>query len=262
MRIAIVNVATGPYIELWEQLLPQLDQYAFPAHEVGVHILTDDTERAGRSRTSRVQVKAHAIPPYRWPEATLLRYEMIASIAPALAEYNVVMYLDVDMQVVRPFGDELAPDSWIEGIALAQHPGYRRRPGATGALTRLRHPRALASDLRTWIKHRTPPGAWESDPSSTAFVAPPERETYVHGAVWMGRSEPILEMCRLLAQRTSVDKRNSIMATWHDESHLNWFYAVRRPSLLDTSYSCVNGWWQVADVSPRILSVQKSEGFR
>ncbi len=261
MRVAIVNVATGPYTALWLNLLPQIERFAFPDDDVTVHLLTDDPSVAARATCERVKIQAHEVPPYRWPDATLRRYEMMAE-APELIGTDLIMYLDVDMQIVRTIGRDLKPQAWHSGLAFAAHPGYFRPSGLGGAATRLMHARSLASDIRSRLLVGAPPGAWETRPESQAFVPSAERRTYVHGAVWMGLTDPLLTMCQILAARTNLDREAGIMATWHDESHLNWYYANHSISLLPQGYSCVDGWWQTRGIPAAVVSVQKEDGFR
>ena len=166
------------------------------------------------------------------------------------------------MHLSRPIGLDLEPSNWRGGIACVAHPGYYRPSGPSGIFALLAHPKALYRDAVTRLKRGGPPGAWEDNKSSLAFVPPKLRKTYVHGAVWIGWSKELFSMCRELSVRTEDDTARGVMAQWHDESHLNWYFANHQLSLLPQSYSCVEGWWQTRNVSSSIVSVQKGDGYR
>jgi hypothetical protein len=142
-----------------------------------------------------------------------------------------------------------------------QHPGFFRPRGIQGFLCRVSNPNLIVQDIRQLLTMgNISPGSWESRKCSTAFVSRKKRTAYVHGAVWFGLRHSFLEMSRALAENISQDLSNGITAVWHDESHLNWYYAEVGGSILDSRLSYVPkyGWNKFSD--PRIMNVEKRVG--
>lgn len=253
--ITCFTVATGLYLEHWAQQAQDADTWLFPGQDVQLIVFTDQPEEAVEisGRLSRAQVTVQEVPPLRWPEATMQRYELIGSAA-AIVRGKLLMHLDADMRITAPVGPELDPSGWSGGVALVQHPGFYRSPSLA---KRLRSSRTLASNVRLRMAHEGGIGQWERRVESRAYVEPRRRQTYVHGAVWFGQREPLLQMTAELAARTSEDLAHGIIARWHDESYLNWFAAYREPSILSPRYSYVQGYSQLRGVDHAISSVDK-----
>lgn len=250
-------MATGAYLDYWLRLLPDLDKYFFPEDSLEIHLFTDRPREARQCQPKRASLVVHETPPYRWPEATLFRYELIDSISETLFSRDVVAYLDVDTHIVDEVGSELRPETWSSGIALTPHPIFFRPKGPMGWATRLRHPRQLAQDVAHRVKHRQGLGTWEDTPSSAAFVPPSKRKTYVMGGFWLGKGPSVVEMCHDLAIRVRTDYDRGHVAIWHDESHLNAYFAYKRNHLLSPEYGYVPGAWQLGRLNPRIVLVDK-----
>ena len=191
-----------------------------------------------------------------WPDATLLRYRLIAS-ARYTVEGEVVMHLDADMRVVAPVGPELTPWSWHGGIALVRHPGFYRGNRYSAFVTR--HPRLAVTDLKGWLLRERGVGQWETREESRAYVPPQRRQEYVCGGVWFGRTAEFLSMVDTLARRTDADLRDGVVARWHDESHLNWFAAHHEVSVLSPSYCYGQGLASLRGVVPKIVALEKGD---
>lgn len=258
-QVACVNVATGVYLDFWMRLLPDLDRLFFPEDNLVIHLFTDRASEASKCRPRRASLVVHETPAYRWPEATLFRYELISSIAGVLEDSDVVVYLDVDTQIVDEVGSELRPETWPSELALVPHPMFYRPQGPIGWAKRLSHPRQLAADLAHKIIHRQGLGTWEEDRSSTAFVSPKDRRTYVMGAFWLGSGSAVVEMCDELARKVRLDHGRGYVAIWHDESHLNAYSASRDVHLLSPAYLYVPGVWQLKGLNPRLICIDKGK---
>jgi hypothetical protein len=103
-------------------------------------------------------------------------------------------------------------------------------------------------------------GSWEENALSTAYVDPKQRRKYVHGAVWFGKRESFLMMCRILSENVSCDEANGYIAKWHDESHLNWFLAKFGATVLTCELSGVASYKHLSGINMRILTVEKELG--
>lgn len=255
--VGVMTVATNRYIDYWAALAASADKDLFPENRLVLHVFTDQVARARQValNLTRATVNIVEIEPLRWPEATLLRYEIFDAHDDELSQ-DVLVHLDADMLVLRATGAELTPLHWRGGIALVRHPGYRRPATPTRLAMYARNPRMAASDVRSLLRLGGI-GSWETDPTSRAFVPKPDRHTYVCGGTWMGRHDSLKSMIKELAIRTRADLEEGRIAVWHDESHLNWFASRHEVTVLDSEYCYAPGYPSVSDLAPRILAVDK-----
>lgn len=233
-----------------------VDRLLFEGKKRIITVFTDrpDDARDHGNHLSRVELKVIEIPSIGWPDATLLRYRVFADHWDEIRG-DVIMYLDADMLVASQCGSELKPESWINGVALVQHPGYYR--GQRPWILRLRHPRLIVTDLAALIRNEGGTGQWEKSRASQAFVPLELRREYVCGGTWMGTRPVIKDLVNELAERTDIDTSAGVIARWHDESHLNWWAATHPHSTLGPEYCHDPGASHLQGIAPRIVAVVK-----
>jgi hypothetical protein len=122
----------------------------------------------------------------------------------------------------------------------------------------IRYPRLLGPYLTKFKDGSKGIGSWEHSKNSTAFVPPKKRKKYVHGAIWFGEKNHFLNMCRELDLNTDQDYSKNIIAKWHDESHLNHFYATKNATVLSSRYSGYRPYKYLKRFKPIIFTVEKN----
>ena len=260
--IGIMSVATNLYLDYWQKMVETADERSTQSDQVTFFVFTDQIEEINTfSKTlQNVRVKAYEVSPYRWPEATLLRYEIFFEKYSDM-NTDVLMHLDADMIFVSSPWEKIRRLVANDKICLIQHPGFWRSKGLSGLIFYLRHPLTTYKDLRMKITLGGI-GAWETRPQSAAFVPREERRQYYCGGTWFGPREIIGEMLEHLSSEVSADKKIGIIAKWHDESHLNkWAtentYNTNSPELcFDETYP------QLKRLKPSIIAVRKKEKTR
>lgn len=214
MKIALLNIATGRYIRFAEQLYQSINRFFLPGHEKTAFLFTDSNEFT----TSHIPLHKVIQPRRGFPIDTLLRYNYFLSQIEELESYDALFYTDIDMRVVAPIGDEILPENPSQVIAVA-HPGY------------------FGKSL----------GTPETRPSSTACISPTEpRPYYWAGGFNGGGTKGFLEMAKVIAGNVATDAGNSLVAIWHDESHLNRYLTTiwnttRHVKTLTPSYCYAEG---------------------
>jgi hypothetical protein len=74
--------------------------------------------------------------------------------------------------------------------------------------------------------HNNPPGAFEIRSVSNAAISEGDNiDVYYQGCLWGGKVPDIFDLVNELDRRIDEDHEKNIIAVWHDESHLNKFYA-------------------------------------
>ena len=257
--VGVVSVATNQYLDYWFAMARSADQLLFPGHEVVLHVFTDraDDAREMAKSLTRVTVDAVQIEPLGWPDATLLRYEIFNSHRERLTQ-DLLMHLDADMLLVQEIGPDLDPRHWKSGIAVVRHPGFRRPYFWNRTTMYARRPRMALADLRLKIRLGAI-GSWETNRKSLAFVPRKLRRTYVCGGTWMGRHQEFIALIGELARRTRADLDSGVVAVWHDESHLNWYFNHYNTSVLSSEYCFAPGFPNLADLRARIVAVDKGD---
>jgi Glycosyltransferase family 6 len=259
--VGICMVATNKYIELWKKCSLDLEKHAFLESEnVTIHLFTNkkiEAENWAKLNLKRIQLKTHLIEGYGWPEATLFRFKFINNVKDEFTE-DVLMYIDSDMEIIADFGSELNPTNWVSGLAFVAHPGFTRNSGIRLFIDLIRYPRLLKPYLTKFKDGSKGIGSWEHSKHSTAFVPPKKRKQYVHGAIWFGEKNHFLNMCRELDINTDRDYSKNIIAKWHDESHLNHFYATKNATVLSSRYSGYRPYKYLKTFKPIIFTVEKN----
>jgi hypothetical protein len=262
--VGILMISTNDYLDLWKKAVESLEFHAYKnLSRVIVHLFTDreaEVESWKYRSLKRIEVKTYPIPSYGWPDVTLLRYKLFSSQQAKINE-DLLMYLDSDMLVKRDFTSELFKNIRNDRVAVVQHPGFARNKGLSFLIDMLINPRLITPYFRKFKLSEKGIGSWELNPNSKAFLPNEKRKVYVHGAVWFGWNYEFMKMCKILAERTEQDLDNGIVATWHDESHLNWYIANNNVDILNNRFSGYQDYPNLDHFDSAIVTIPKAKAF-
>ena len=245
--LGVLSVATNIYIDYWRNMVLSLDDQLRDGEQIAAHVFTDQPEKAFLIQAELIYVKVyvHTIPSYRWPDATIRRYEIFSQFASEIKE-KVLMHLDADMLVLQDFYEEIISTAQKNKMMLVAHPGFWKKSPSL---------KQKISNLLFGLKPKN--GSWENRKESRAFVAPTERKQYVCGGVWAGNREIFFELTDLLGAAVLNDRNKSVIAVWHDESHLNKWSSENDYVLLTPKYCFVEEYKHLESLNPVILAVTK-----
>jgi hypothetical protein len=262
-NLGIVSIATNKYLDYWKKQVTSLDTHVNDFSEITVFLFTDRTLDAIQHSKSlnRVQVRVIQIPNYGWPEATLLRYELMSKNFSELITQDVLVYLDADMRVVSPLNSEIFFNSEQPGVILVRHPGFWRPSGLSRFAFYLANPKVLVADAMAVLRVGGL-GSWETKPQSKAFVARKNRKKYYCGGIWWGSREEFRGLVDGLSSQVATDSSNGVIAKWHDESHLNHWATVNKFSENLPSVCFAEGYKWLENIEPLIVAVDKGEVSR
>jgi histo-blood group ABO system transferase len=235
MKICILNIATNKYVQFINPLLESIDENFLINHEVDALIFTNQEVEVESDR-----IKVSKINHEPWPMPTLKRYHYFISESEFISQYDYCFYLDVDMKIVAPVGDEIFSD-----LVATIHPG-------------------------AWNTN-SDSFSYERRAESTAYVSYGEGKSYYAGGFNGGKPEHFLKMSRSIVENVNTDLQNGIIAQWHDESHMNRYLIDNPPTLeLTPSYCYPEGatidgtpssyypmGWKVP-FEPKIMALQKN----
>ena len=217
--LTILIIATRKYISFAQSLIASIEANIGGTCNCQILIFTDQPDQFNTMDLRHHSLEIISIPSLGWPYATLLRYSIFRRYF-SLIQGEFVMYLDADTEVARPIQlAEISSAIGVNNVALVLHPGYF---GVNRSFYKL-------FTLRL--------GPWETRKISTAYVQRSARKQYVCGGVWMGRKEGVRNLVSELANHVDIDNSNGLIAKWHDESHLNFWFSKNKCSVLDPSWA-------------------------
>ena len=258
--VAVITIATNKYIQYWKSMALSVDEYMTSQNDVTFHLFTDQPTAARNFSSELInsQLVVSEVPAWKWPEVALKRYEVIYNYMSDIKE-DYIVYIDADMLAlsVIPRMEMLINKS---RIAITYHPGFWRPLGFKKFLFYFLHPLIAVRDIRMG-RRIGGLGAWETSPTSAAFVPRHLRTSYFCGGFWLGETEAIFDLCKRLMQQTRLDLDAGVEAKWLDESHLNK-WAVMNPNSfnrLSPEYCFDKTYPQLRTLVAKIEAVNKAK---
>lgn len=207
-RVGLLIIATNKYDIFIEPLLRSVDKYFFKNETVDIYLFVDKVYNVKHSeRLNIVQILIEHKP---FPYATLLRYKHFTTHS-HLLKSEFLYYLDVDMRIVAPIGDEILPEKY--SLVATIHPGFYKGGGS-----------------------------WCTDKKSNAYTKPEYRRKYFAGGFNGGKAKEFLLMSEILSEAIEEDEKNGVMAEWHDEGFLNLWFGIHNCKELSPSYCYPESW--------------------
>lgn len=198
MKVAIIFIGTEKYLNFLPSWYESCETHLLPNIEKKYIIFTDG-EVSEAPDNAIVYNQKHL----EWPYITLYRFKMIKNAFEDIKEYDWMLFLDADMRVVDTVNPEDLFDETKKYIGVHHPCHYLQMP-----------------------PHNQSPGAFEIRSFSNAAVNEDDNtEIYYQGCVWGGKVPDVLHMIEELDKRIDEDHEKGVIAQWHDESHLNKFYA-------------------------------------
>ena len=245
--VTVFIIATNKYVDYAINLIKSINQFFTGMDSVQIIVLTDSiNDLTLPIFRDEFSLQAHQIPSYGWPEATLLRFELMLKFWNFVTG-NIVMYLDADTEVVSciEFNQLMSrcDYSLSSGVSLVLHPGYFNRKFVRRLLT------------------RTTVGPWESRKQSTAFVPFLKRNRYVCGGVFWGLRDSFNLLCGELKSQIDLDLKRNVSAKHNDESHLNRWFVSNSTQASTPEWAFARGYHNLEGLTPRIEVIHKPLSF-
>ncbi|XP_035016948.2 N-acetyllactosaminide alpha-1,3-galactosyltransferase [Hippoglossus stenolepis] len=217
--VALTVFAVGRYLDAYcKNFLTSAEQHFMLGLPVTYYVFTDSPEKVpeielGPQRSLKViHVKMHS----RWQDISMMRMSMISELIESeiASSFRYVFCFDVDQVFKGRFGSEALGDS----VALL-HAHYYKLP----------------KDRFTYDRNI----------KSKAFME--TGDYYYHAAIFGGLCENVKNLTDACYLSIMEDKLNDVEAFWHDESHLNKYFWLNKPSKLLSPEYCWD--WSIGDMS-------------
>jgi hypothetical protein len=194
MKIGILLIATGKYIQFFPDLYQGLKRLFFPNIEKRFFLWTDATinDCPKDIIVTFLKQRGH-------PADTLFRYHyFLQNEAQLQSSVDIVYYMDIDTSIIELIQDDSLLPTDTQPLIVTQHPGFCDQNFV---------------------------GTPERRIESTAYVSPHSNMMYVCGGFNGGKTKEFLQMSRVISNNIDMDTQKGITAIWHDESHLNKYYS-------------------------------------
>jgi histo-blood group ABO system transferase len=202
MNIGLLVIATNKYIKFVDQLLKSSQNFFLKKHTVNMFVFTDSPSVPDGT----IRVFQPHMP---WPGSTLKRYHIFTKNSDILSKMDYLFYSDADMRFEGEVGDEVLGD-----LVATQHPGFWNQPYSFFSTS------------------------YENRPQSMAYMPPGYGKAYYAGGFNGGKAVRFLNMANTISQWIDQDEAKGIIAKWHDESHMNKYFADNPPSLVLSPAYC------------------------
>ena len=231
MTVAVVFIGTEKYLDFLPSWYERCEEHLLPGVDKKYLVFTDGD--VPETPDNAVVYKQEHLD---WPYITLYRFKIIEKAKDEISECDWLIFLDADMAVV----DTVTPDDvFSDKPYLGVH-----------------HP----CHFLNFQPHNQPPGSFETNPLSTAKVPDGyDFSIYWQGCLWGGKVPEVIGMMEELNQRITKDEENNVIAVWHDESHLNAFYAEHKDKVhtLGPEFAFPEVFAESCDFQPKIVHLAK-----
>ena len=245
----ICSIATNGYEKYLIDCIDSFKKVNSHEYLINWYIFSDVSTNLSQriTRVDGVVFHFFDIPPYGWPDATLMRYHIYHERINDLKS-DFLMHLDADMLFLPDFRFPKIEDH-PELMHFVKHPGFAKinwnfyRPIET-----------LKIIWRLVIFGGY--GSWEKRKKSKAFLPRSMRKSYYCGGIWFGGKRAFGRFIVESKEAVANDLARNLIASWHDESHLNRFAAFNKIRVLGPHY-CFDGKVDLGTRLPYVLAVEK-----
>lgn len=208
--VALTVFAVGRYLDAYlKTFLTSAEQHFMLGLPVTYYVFTDQPEKvpelklAPQRSLKVIWVEKHS----RWQDISMLRMKTISEVIESEIRHHChyVFCFDVDQEFKGRFGSEA-----LGGSVALLHAHYYNLP-----------------------KWRF---TYDRNPKSKAFMN--TGDFYYHAAIFGGLWKNVKNLTDFCYSSIMEDKLNNVEAQWHDESHLNKYFWLYKPSRLLSPEYC------------------------
>ena len=207
-NVALLIIATNKYVCFVDPLIQSADQYFLKNCNVTYCIFTDQRPAVNTKRLFNYLHIEHE----PWPNPTLKRYDYINQYKDILSSFDYLFYCDADMKFVDTVGEEILSD-----LVGTLHPAF-------------------------WNQHKCV-YTYDRNPKSKAYMQNCTGDKYYAGGFNGGKSTLFLRMAEQIKDWRTIDAANDVIPLWHDESYLNKYLWLKKPTkILSPEYCYPENW--------------------
>jgi hypothetical protein len=234
MKVAISFIGTGKYLNFLPSWYERVKENFLPDCEKTFLVFTDGEGDFPED------IKSYKQEHLEWPYITLKRFQILQKAKDEIEQADWFVFLDADLMPVSKVYSKDFFDKQFSYFGVHHPCHFLKMP-----------------------PHDNPPGAFDVNPLSLAGIETGDDvSVYYQGCLWGGKVPKVLEMITELEDRVNKDLENNVIAQWHDESHLNKFFAQNRSDVntLHPQYAFPEVFGQYCEFEPKLLHLAKNNG--
>lgn len=229
-KVYVVFIGTQRYAGFFKSWYEGVQKHLFTDCEKTILAFSDLVDSyAEFDKPDVIKFKSPHLP---WPFVTLSRFDFIKKALEKIGDSNDathLLFLDADL---IPVADRTFEDIFGDGskkFVSVQHPGQAENPAWNSFVT-------------------TGDSSSKIDIDTTGMF-------YRQGCLWGGEMEAVKKMLEECVKNIETDKKNNVMAPWHDESHMNFWFANNDSQV--RTLDATHAWPE----DPRWITVMGNLGF-
>ena len=206
-KIGILVIALGRYDAFWPELYTSCEKFFLPNWKKEYFLFTDNMNIKYNNKEN-----VHTIYQKKlgWPWDSMMRFEMFYRRKPMLERCDYLFFLNINLICKKVIGEEILPTEENDWLTVCTHAGYYNKP----------------------IEEFP----YDRNPKCTAYIPFGEGKHYAPGGFNGGRSAEFIRFCEVAYQNVREDRKNKVLAIWHDESHLNKYILDKNPLIMPINY--------------------------
>ena len=206
-KIGILYICTGRYSFFWESFYRSAQKYFCRKSELHYFVFTDQVINF----FDNSKIKHINQPLLGWPYDTLKRFHFFLERKADLEKMDFLFFFNANMIFNKTISESnILPKINDSGLVSVLHSSF--------------------------YKHDTNP-IFEDNKLSTAYVNANKEFNYFQGCLIGGKTKEYLIMAEEIKKSIDIDLKNSIIAKWHDESHMNKYLIKHNPIALHPGFA-------------------------
>lgn len=231
----IFLIATGKYISFLDDIIQDIKDNFLTQEKKLLLISTDNVEILKKYDTimdDKINYVANYIPCRGFPADTMYRFEYFLNFSDMkIDKLDIKNINDIDhllfMNINLRFNEK------VDSLSLKEYDFFGVvHPGKT-----------LTDKMFMSLESRKECGAYVDSNKNRDIP-------YICGGVNGGKTQYYLEMARELKQLTEIDDNKNIIAKWHDESYINYYYSKNKKKFKILSYYYCNPYIKSSYIYP------------